>query len=157
MVVLIIAHLSQRYTLVRHRSSRLAGSSAMLSLLLWRQRVANGSRTPTTGQRRARTWRRNDQSSSSHPVLISFAGADLGHLVRGWRAIGACEERLNRCRMLQERVQQVTGARQVNWSCLGGCQTHGPFLGTLNTRCRIIIMSQKGALILTTTRLPGSS
>ena len=30
-----------------------------------------------------------------------------------------------------------------------GCQK-GPFLGALNKRCRIIIMSQKGTLILTT-------
>ena len=33
----------------------------------------------------------------------------------------------------------------------GGCQNHGPFLGTLKTRCRIIIGIQKEAIILTTT------
>ena len=33
----------------------------------------------------------------------------------------------------------------------GSCQNYGPFLGTLNTRCRIILGTQKGTLILTTT------
>ena len=27
---------------------------------------------------------------------------------------------------------------------MGGCQNYGPFLGTLNVRCRIIIEIQKG-------------
>ena len=27
---------------------------------------------------------------------------------------------------------------------VGGCQNYGPFLGTLNNRCRIIIGTQKG-------------
>ena len=35
---------------------------------------------------------------------------------------------------------------------LGGCQNYGPFLGTLNIRCRIMIGTQKG-MILTTTHL----
>ena len=34
---------------------------------------------------------------------------------------------------------------------LGSCQNHGPFLGTLNIRCRIILRTQKGTIILTTT------
>ena len=34
---------------------------------------------------------------------------------------------------------------------MGGCQNHGPVLGTLNTRCRIIVGIQKGTIILTTT------
>ena len=33
---------------------------------------------------------------------------------------------------------------------MGGCQNYGPFLGTLNIRCRIIIGIQKGTIILTT-------
>ena len=36
---------------------------------------------------------------------------------------------------------------------MGGCQNHGPFLGTLNLRCRIIIGNQKGTIILTTTHM----
>ena len=31
---------------------------------------------------------------------------------------------------------------------VGGCQKYGPFLGTLNIRCRIIIGIQKGTIIL---------
>ena len=34
---------------------------------------------------------------------------------------------------------------------VGGCQNYGPFLDTLNIRCRIIIGIQKGTIILTTT------
>ena len=37
---------------------------------------------------------------------------------------------------------------------MDGCQNCGPFLGTLNIRCRIIIGIQKGTIILTTTHLP---
>ena len=33
----------------------------------------------------------------------------------------------------------------VNRNNLGGCQNYDPFLGTLNTRCRIIVGIQKGA------------
>ena len=39
---------------------------------------------------------------------------------------------------------------------VGGCQKCGPFLGTLNTRCRIIIGTQKGTIILTTTHVGAS-
>ena len=35
---------------------------------------------------------------------------------------------------------------------IGGCQNYGPLLGPLNTRCRIILRTQKGAIILTTTQ-----
>ena len=36
---------------------------------------------------------------------------------------------------------------------MGGCQNYARFLGTLNIRCRIIIVIQKGAIILTTTHI----
>ena len=36
---------------------------------------------------------------------------------------------------------------------MGGCENYGPFLGTLNNRCRSIIGTQKGALIFTTTHM----
>ena len=36
---------------------------------------------------------------------------------------------------------------------MGGCQNYVPFLGTLNNRCRIIIGTQKGTIILTTTHI----
>ena len=37
---------------------------------------------------------------------------------------------------------------------MGSCQNYGPFLGTLNNRCRIIIGTRKGTIILTTTHIP---
>ena len=36
---------------------------------------------------------------------------------------------------------------------MGGCQNYGPFGGTLNDRCRIIIVTQNGTIILTTTHI----
>ena len=36
---------------------------------------------------------------------------------------------------------------------MGGCQNYGPFWGSLNNRCRIIIGTQKGTIILTTTHM----
>ena len=36
---------------------------------------------------------------------------------------------------------------------MGGCQNYGHFLGTLNNRCRIIVGTQKGTIILTTTQV----
>ena len=36
---------------------------------------------------------------------------------------------------------------------IGGCQNYGPFLGTLNIRCRILIGIQKGTISLTTTHI----
>ena len=37
---------------------------------------------------------------------------------------------------------------------MGGCQNYGPSLGTLNIRCRIIIGTQKGTImILTSTHI----
>ena len=36
---------------------------------------------------------------------------------------------------------------------MGSCQNYGPFLGTLNTRCRTKIRTQKGTLILTATHI----
>ena len=36
---------------------------------------------------------------------------------------------------------------------MGGCQNYGPLLGTLNIRCRIMIRTHKGTIILTTTHI----
>ena len=36
---------------------------------------------------------------------------------------------------------------------MGGCQNYGPFLGTPNIRCRIIIGTQRGTISLTTTQI----
>ena len=36
---------------------------------------------------------------------------------------------------------------------MGGFQNDGPFLGPLNTRCRIMIRTQKGTMVLTTAHI----
>ena len=38
---------------------------------------------------------------------------------------------------------------------MAGCQNYGPFLGTRNIRCRILIGTQKRTIILTTTQVKG--
>ena len=38
---------------------------------------------------------------------------------------------------------------------VGGCQNYGSLLGSLDTRCRIILRTQKGTIILTTTHVHG--
>ena len=36
---------------------------------------------------------------------------------------------------------------------MGGCQNYGPFLGTLNVKCRTIIGTQNATIILTATQM----
>ena len=36
---------------------------------------------------------------------------------------------------------------------MGGCQNYGSLLGPLNTRCRVILRTQKGTMILSTTHI----
>ena len=43
--------------------------------------------------------------------------------------------------------------RAVLWPLVGGDPNYGPFLGTLNITCRIIIGIQKGPIILTSTHV----
>ena len=38
---------------------------------------------------------------------------------------------------------------------MGGCQNYGPFLGTLNIRCRTIMATQKGTIMLTIPHMVG--
>ena len=51
------------------------------------------------------------------------------------------------------RLETIDDGLEFLWSDLGSCQNYGPFLGTLNIRCRIILGTQKGTIILTTTHL----
>ena len=44
----------------------------------------------------------------------------------------------------------LTGTRSIY---MAGCQNCGPLLGPLNTRCRIILRTQKGSIFLTTTHI----
>ena len=68
-----------------------------------------------------------------------------------------------RLELLNEGVRWATAAQSCpirlpashrfgsDMAYTGGCQNHGPLLGPLNTRCRIILRTQKGTIILTTT------
>ena len=58
----------------------------------------------------------------------------FGHVVLGGQRV---HQSLRRCRKLH----------------MDGCQNYGPLLGSLNTRCRIMIRTQKGTRILTTTHM----
>ena len=57
--------------------------------------------------------------------------------------------------LLQAGAARRRGAEDVDTHLVGGCQNYGPFLGTLNIRCRIIIGTQKGTNIFTTTLVKG--
>ena len=60
---------------------------------------------------------------------------------------------LLRLLMLQGLEGTVISINLLPKSHMGGCQNYGPFLGTLNIRCRIIIGIQKWTIILTTTHI----
>ena len=63
------------------------------------------------------------------------------------------------CGLLADREQ--SGTQQQNKTNhetdLGGCQNHGPAMDPLNTRCRILVRTQKGTIILTTTHFDSKS
>ena len=42
----------------------------------------------------------------------------------------------------------------ANYTKIGSCQDYGPLLRPLNTRCLIVLRTQKGAIILTTDNHP---
>ena len=50
---------------------------------------------------------------------------------------------------------RAQGMKNEKGDDMGGCQNYGPFLGTLNSRGRIIVGIQKGTIILTTYHIEG--
>ena len=48
---------------------------------------------------------------------------------------------------------QICRAEGLIGNHMSVCQNYGPFLGTLNFRCHIIIGTRKGTIILTTTHM----
>ena len=48
---------------------------------------------------------------------------------------------------------QVNPSRDFVVKDVGGCQNYGPFLGTPNNRCHVIIGTQNSTIILTTTHV----
>ena len=50
-------------------------------------------------------------------------------------------------------VPREDSTRALRIYHMGSCPNYGPFSGTLNNRCRIIIGTQKGTIILTTTHM----
>ena len=65
--------------------------------------------------------------------------------------LGTQYTELNSSSSSSEKVPDVSIATYFH---MGGCQNDGPFLGTLNNRCRIITGTQKGTIILTITHTP---
>ena len=79
------------------------------------------------------------------PVMFQF-----GVLKPSWQQISHMA-RLNKLGRLQHsRIRTKLKAH------MGGCQNYGPLLGPLNTRCRIILRTQKGTMISQTTHVPNS-
>ena len=69
----------------------------------------------------------------------------------GFRLFGRAWVEELECRILGHGPR-AQGSQLWRGFYMGSCQNYGPFLGTLNNRCRIIIRTQKGTLILTTTQ-----
>ena len=66
--------------------------------------------------------------------------------------MGSCRSHVSPMLEALEHQHKCCLTRMVQVG-MGGCQNYGPFLGTLNIMCRIIIGIQKGTIILTTTRI----
>ena len=52
-----------------------------------------------------------------------------------------------------EKDLQASSRSERLLSHLGGCRTYGPLLGPRNIRCRTILRTQKGTIILTPTHM----
>ena len=96
------------------------------------------------------------QSMLYRSYLVFTASRGLGFWVGGKNDLGCWRGDWD-----QSQLDMASAGRLFLVVCLlrsrsgafymGGCQNHGPFSGTLNTRCRIIKGIQKGTIILTTT------
>ena len=90
------------------------------------------------------------------PCLFQFAAphSPTPHAkpLKTWQAGFQQPCSLNKFVLLQQ--SRSTEAKTPNKPVhMGGCQNYGPFLGTLNIRCRSIIGIPKGTIILTTTHI----
>ena len=84
---------------------------------------------------------------------MSFPGHILTSVVRSMQTLRMrtilIEVIVNRNRRHHEKNNnQLNQNPRID---MGNCQNYGPFLGTLNIRCRIILRTQNGTIILTTT------
>ena len=52
---------------------------------------------------------------------------------------------------LMVHIPDVRVMARIGYGNMGGCLNYGPLLGPLNTRCRIILRTQKGTISLTAT------
>ena len=82
--------------------------------------------------------KKNTETLTTGGILhsqVKGAGSDKRFLRQAWDlSLTSCKNR--------EHAQHMSG-----------CQNNGPFLGTLNIRCRMIIGIQKETIILTTTHM----
>ena len=76
-------------------------------------------------------------------------------------AVVWCPPLLQGCRTPQRRTRHgrssmilgVQSSTKLGGSYGGDCQNYGPLLGAVDTRCRTILRTQKGTIILTTTHV----
>ena len=72
----------------------------------------------------------------------------------GWQDVAPSDPRcVLRARGLGQRALQPHASPYRPGNNVGGCQNYGPFLGTLNIKCRITIGIQKETIILTATHM----
>ena len=100
-------------------------------------------------------------------VLQMGASVETGNLIILRMILAFSRELLSRFEVYFWELPNLSGLREFTSFLskpeslsstrlhMGGCQNYGPLLGTLNTRCHIIIGIQKRTIILTTTHMVG--
>ena len=117
-----------------------------------RRRTRHSSQLPRVGG--APPFFKSEHDDEGGVCLLAGGGAGMGAWLCTKRGMQLVARRLPGCFLDAPtcpggRIAEPFCSRSVCY--MGGCQNHGPFLGTLNIRCRIIIGIQKGTIILTTT------
>ena len=74
----------------------------------------------------------------------------VAHLLQGQAGISGPDHDHRRSACVK-RIKIKYAAHEVE---MGGGQNYGPLLGPLSTRCRIMVRTQKGTIILTATHIP---
>ena len=96
----------------------------------------------------------------AEPLWRSPAGVDVWRLARRmrlgttivyWGYIGIMENKMETTTVYWGNIGIMENKMEA--TILGGCQNYGPFLATLNIRCRIMTGIQKRTIILTTTHM----
>ena len=118
------------------------------------------SRGTTTGgggrQRSQETRSPNKATDTTSAGEGGWGGGGEGRIPwgGGWSAWAPARHHIYTCIYTYIHIHKYASDRPTYLNTyMGDCQNYGPFFGTLNIWCRIILRIQKGTIILTTTRI----